>query len=65
VCMVWSRDSRCTTNVEGHKVECQGRDMKTRSTKNLWLMVMIPFERLQAVELVSLSVVEAVIVNAC
>jgi len=25
----WSRDSRFTTNVEGHEVEGQGRDTKT------------------------------------
>jgi len=29
--MVWSRYSRCATNVEGHKVKGQGHDIKTRS----------------------------------
>jgi len=35
-CMVWSHDSWCTTNVEGHEVKCQGHDQARRQVVSAW-----------------------------
>jgi len=41
VCMVWSSDSRCTTNVEGHEVKGQGHDTETRSIASYESNIMV------------------------